>query len=164
MDSGLAMGPAEGWSEALIIADWPVAGSVFPEAAAEFEQLQELVRRIRNVRAEQNVEPAKLIPATIAAGKQAAFLNLQADVLALGPWTAYLPLAGMVDLKAEQERLSADEKKLAQEITRLTGLLNSPFAERAPADVVAKEREKLTQLVASHTEVSQRLRALTSGS
>jgi valyl-tRNA synthetase len=185
-EADLGIAPAEGWPDALIIADWPLPGPQHPTAAADFEQLRDLVGRIRNARAEQSVEPARFIPATIAAGKQTAFLRENADLiaflarldseqltivetvdappqaitLALGPVTCYLPLSGMVDLSAERARLAADQDKLAQEIARVTGLLNSPFAEKAPAAVVEKERDKLSQLEASHAEVSERLKTL----
>jgi valyl-tRNA synthetase len=52
------------------------------------------------------------------------------------------------------------EKELAnleQQIKRVNGLLNSPFAQKAPEAVVQKERDKLAQLNASHTEVKERL-------
>ncbi len=120
LEADLGIGPDEGWAEALIIADWPQVGLNDAVAAAEFEQLRELVRRIRNARAEQSVEPAKQIPAVIAAGNRAAFLREQAEIvaflarldgeqlvisesaeppaqaitLAMGPVTCYLPLAG----------------------------------------------------------------------
>ncbi|MEZ4516296.1 MAG: class I tRNA ligase family protein [Chloroflexota bacterium] len=186
MEADLGIGPAEGWAEALIIADWPKPTEIDLAAAAEFEQLRELVRRIRNIRAEQGVEPAKRIPAILAAGEQTPFLQEQADALAflarldsdqltiaetaepapqaitlaLGPITCYLPLAGMVDLGAERGRLETDADNLKQEINRLTGLLNSPFAEKAPEAVVQKERDKLSKLEASYAEVTGRLKSL----
>jgi valyl-tRNA synthetase len=186
-ESGLGIAPAEGWAEALIIADWPKPGTHYADDAANFEQLRELVRRIRNARSEQGVEPAKFIPATIAAGKMTLFMRAQAEslaflarldpdqltiaetaeppaqavTLALGPISCYLPLAGMVDLDAERARLETDQEKLAQEIARVSGLLNSPFAQKAPEAVVAKERDKLAQLEASYAEISERLQTLT---
>jgi valyl-tRNA synthetase len=67
----------------------------------------------------------------------------------------------MVDLDAERARLETDQEKLAQEIARVSGLLNSPFAQKAPEAVVAKERDKLAQLEASYAEISERLQTLT---
>ncbi len=88
----------------------------------------------------------------------------QALTLALGPITCYLPLAGMVDLAAERARLSKELTELDKQIARLTGLLDSPFAQKAPAAVVQKEREKLTQLSASREEIGARLGMLTEDS
>src|SRR5690606_37805974 len=84
----------------------------------------------------------------------------QAIIVSLGEITVYLPLAGMVDLDKERERLSKELADLAQQIARLTGLLNSPFAQKAPEAVVEKERAKLADLQASQAELSARLASL----
>ncbi len=74
--------------------------------------------------------------------------------------TCYLPLAGMVDLAAERMRLEKEDSELTREIDRLTTLLNGPFAERAPAAVVGKERDKLAGLEAGRREIRERLARL----
>jgi predicted trehalose synthase len=66
-------------------------------------------------------------------------------------------LAGLVDLDKERERLTKELADLEQQIKRVTGLLNSPFAQKAPEAVVQKERDKLADLQASQTELSERL-------
>lgn len=182
----IGISPAEGWSKALIIADWPRPILDDPAAAADFELLRELIRRIRNARAEQGVEPSRYIPAIIAAGDKLTLMESQRDLLvalarlddhgltiattatspaqavtlALGPLTCYLPLAGMIDLSAERARLEKEEAGLATQIDRLVGLLNSPFAEKAPEAVVRKEREKLAGLEAGRREILERLAEL----
>jgi valyl-tRNA synthetase len=182
----LGIGPPEGWAEALIIADWPRPILDVPTGAADFEGIRELIRRVRNARAEQGVAPGRYIPALIAAGDKLAFVEsqrpilaalarldereltiaanvtppAQAITLALGPITAYLPLAGMVDLSAERVRLEKEEGELTKQIERLTTLLNGPFAEKAPAAVVQKEREKLAGLEAGQREIRERLAAV----
>lgn len=186
IEADLGIAPPEGWSEALIIADWPEPGKVYPAAAADFEQIRELIRRIRNARAEQGVEPAKFIPAIISAGDKTDFIESQRPILVglgrlkdadlaiaqdieppsqvltvvQGPITCYLPLAGMVDLSAERARLDKESGELAKQIERLENLLNSPFAEKAPPAVVEKEREKLAQLQGSYQEIAGRLAAI----
>ena len=183
----LDIAPIEGWTEALIIADWPAAGQTFPEAAADYERLRELVREIRAVRSDNKVEPAKKIAAIVAAGEKTAVFTAQqstlaflarldeahlqivpqadapdaAVTLALGDVTCYLPLAGMVDLDKEKERMTQELAALDKEIARLTGLLDSPFAAKAPTAVVQKERDKLAQLQASQAELNERLASLT---
>lgn len=184
---GLGLEPPGGWPEALIIADWPAPVELGDGAgAADFELVRDLVRRIRNARAEQGVAPSRYIPALIAAGEQAAFIESQRDILvvlarlhndeltiapavdpptqtltlALGSVTCYLPLAGMVDLSAEHTRLTKEIGELDGQIQRLTGLLDSPFAQKAPPAVVQKEREKLAQLEASRAEIAARLASL----
>ena len=182
-ESELGIAPPEGWAEALIIADWPRPAPGDPTAAQDFELIRELVRRIRNARVEAGVEPSRFVPALIAGGDKLRLLEAEraslaalarldgqdltiaADVtppaqvvtLALGPITCYLPLAGMVDLAAERSRLEKEEAELSQQIERLTGLLNSPFAQKAPAAVVQKERDKLAGLEAGQREIRERL-------
>ncbi len=184
--SGLGIAPKGGWPEALIIADWPNVGETFTDEAANFDRLRELIRGVRATRAENNVPPGKRIAATIVAGENAPFIESQRGVLvalarlddaaltvvesatapdnaatiSLGDYTAYLPLAGMVDLEKERERLEKESADLSNQIARLTKLLNSPFAEKAPAAVVQKERDKQTLLEASLAEVTERLQTL----
>ncbi|MCP4426074.1 MAG: valine--tRNA ligase [Chloroflexi bacterium] len=186
VEADLGIAPAEGWAEALIIADWPQAGEQYADAAANFEQLRELVRSIRAARADNKVEPARKIAAILAAGDKADFYAAQKPILAflarldeerleigdsveppqqaitlsLGDIACYLPLSGMVDLSKEKERLEKELANLEQQIKRVTGLLNSPFAQKAPTAVVQKERDKLAQLQASHAEVKERLASL----
>ena len=186
VEADLDIAPAGGWQEALIIASWPEAGERYPQAAADFERLREVVTSIRAARAENNVEPVRTIVATIAAGDKRDFFEAQRPVLAflarldegnltiaetaaapdnavtisLGDVTVYLPLAGMVDLDQERERLEKELAELNQQIERVGNLLDGPFAEKAPATVVQKEREKLTRLQASQEEVSERLASL----
>ncbi|MBA4380627.1 MAG: valine--tRNA ligase, partial [Anaerolinea sp.] len=146
---------AEGWEEAKI---------------ADFTLVQEIVRAIRNARAEKKVSPAKRIPATIAGGAKATLLNEQSAVIAalagldhsllsirdslpakpencialvVGALEIHLPLAGMVDESAERERLARELAEAESQAARLEKLLASDFANKAPAAVVQKEREKL---------------------
>ena len=62
----------EGWPAALIVASWPEAAERDLAAEADMGLMMELVRGIRNARAEYNVEPGKRIPALIAAGNRLA--------------------------------------------------------------------------------------------
>ncbi len=158
-------------------------GLVDEQTAGQFEQVRELVRAIRATRSEFNVPPARYLPAMIAAGRQRDFLEEQREILAFlarldnaelvisetaeapekavtlvqGSLTCYLPLAGLVDLDAERERLQKELADVQAQIQRVQGLLNSPFAEKAPAQVVQKERDKLAALEASAAEISGRL-------
>ncbi|GAI24517.1 unnamed protein product, partial [marine sediment metagenome] len=125
--------PHEG--EALIVAPWPEAGPVDEAAEAEMALIMEIVRAIRNARAEYKVEPGQCIEAIIAAGEEYELLSSQKDVLTttarldaeklylartvgekptqalvlvVGGVEIYLPLAGMVDLTKERQRLTME--------------------------------------------------------
>lgn len=65
--------PRDGSPESCLIkASWPKGGDVDEEVLRRFDRLQALVRRIRNARAEYQVEPAKKIPLTVRADKDTA--------------------------------------------------------------------------------------------
>ena len=62
-----------------------------------------------------------------------------------------------MDIEAERERLEKELAEADSEINRLEKLLASPFAEKAPPEVVAKEREKLE----TYRETAERIRQQT---
>ncbi|MBV9712386.1 MAG: valine--tRNA ligase, partial [Ktedonobacteraceae bacterium] len=127
------------------------------------------ITRIRDARNQMNVEPAKRIPAILAVGDLLGMFAAQAPLieflartekpelhhvvaekpkqamsLLAGTVEIYLPLAGMLDIGKELERLDKEITQAQQEITRLQGkLANENFVTRAKPEVVEKEREKL---------------------
>lgn len=164
---------AADWPEALMVASWPEPR---PEEGwetgkvADFALLQEIIRSIRNLRAEKKVSPAKRLPATLAGGAKTALLKEQAFLIAAldgldpnqliiferltekpennlalvaGPVEIYVPLAGMLDLEEERGRIQKELSETQAQIDRLEKLLGSDFASKAPAAVVQKERERL---------------------
>jgi valyl-tRNA synthetase len=162
----------ERWpAPALIVAPWPQVHSQAIDVEAEqfFGLLQEVIVRIRDARNQVNVEPARRIPVILAAGSLAGMLEAQAPLIEFLARTEkpqvyaqlehkpeqsislladsveiYLPLAGMVDIGQELERLDKEVDQARQEIARLQGkLANESFVTRARPEVVEKEREKL---------------------
>jgi valyl-tRNA synthetase len=158
------------WGEALIIAEWPRSGPIDPQAEADMTLLMDAVRAIRNARAERNVEAGKKLAVMIASTEKAdLFESLRAELAFLARLdpaalyvadrlkaepkgalpivtsnaTIYLPLAQMIDLAAERERLGKEMKDLSAQIERITKLLGSDFANKAPGNVVQKERDRL---------------------
>jgi valyl-tRNA synthetase len=146
----------------------------------------ELIRGIRNRRAEYNVTPGKRIPALIAAGDAKEWLDeqravlcslakldsnqlgiqptieppAQAATIVVGEAVCYLPLAAIVDLEAERERLSKELAEIAERIARSESLLAGEFAQKAPEHVVQRERDKLGDLQAEQAKLEERLTAL----
>jgi len=178
--------PHEG--DALIIAPWPQPGPLDKQAEAEMNLLMEIVRGIRNARAEYDVQPGRRIAATIVAGKERPLMEAQkkalitlaridagaltivetaeekptdALTLVIGGLEVYLPLAGMVDLDEERARLRSELEKTAKEITRVESLLsNENFVKKAPEQVVERERAKLAHYQEQEAKLSTRLQAL----
>ncbi len=158
-------------ASALIVAPWPQANerAINDDAEQDFGLLQEVITRIRDARNQMNVEPARRVPVMMAAGSYMGMLEAQAALieflartekpqlfeqldekpeqamsLLAGPVEIYLPLAGLLDIGKELERLDKDIAQARQEIVRLQGkLANEAFVTRAKPEVVEKERERL---------------------
>jgi valyl-tRNA synthetase len=173
-----------------MIAQWPEADTAFLDEQAENQMmlLMELTKGIRNCRAEYNVPPSKRITAYINAGQWAELLNgnralfsrlanvedadlviaselsqlpeQSASVTVTGV-TVYLPLAGLVDLDAERARLKKEIESTMRQIERTEKLLaGDGFVNRAPAEVVQRERDKLESLQATREALHERLAGL----
>jgi valyl-tRNA synthetase len=155
----------------LIIAPWPQYNAVLvdDEADRQFSLVQEVITRIRDARNQMNVEPARRIPVLLAVGEdltvfaqQTLLIEFlartekpqlhtklmvkpeQAMSLLAGRVEIYLPLAGMLDIAKELERIDKEIVQAEQERSRLLGkLANQNFVARAKPEVVEKEREKL---------------------
>jgi valyl-tRNA synthetase len=150
-------------------ADWPQPEFSDSEAAADVNWLIELVSAIRSVRAEMNIKPAQIMPLVLvdAAAQTRVRLGLHAPAIArlarvepieiaaavptgsaqivVGEATACLPLTGIVDIGEESARLGKEVRRLEAEMKRLEGkLANAKFLENAPEEIVAGEREKLS--------------------
>ena len=180
--------PEGGWEPALIVARWPEADPVEAwEAGAvtDFPVVMEVVRAIRNLRAENNVKPGRRIPAILVSANWQTVLRQQANTIAalahldikalqilpaieskpeghialvVGPIEIYLPLTGMVDTQEEKNRLEKELKRIDSRIQDLEKLLSGSFAEKAPAPVVQKERGKLIGLKETAEKLETQLR------
>ncbi len=128
-----------------------------------------MIIRIRDARNQMNVESAHRVPVIMAAGYYQAMLEEQSPLieflartekpqlykqlaqkpeqamsLLAGPVEIYLPLAGLLDIGKELERLDKEIAQAQQEIVRLQAkLANQAFVSKAKPEVVEKEREKL---------------------
>ncbi len=189
-ERGGGLGPPDGWEEALIVARWPSGEAETPNAARDerdFGLIRDLVTAVRNARAEKDVPPGRRVPAVVVAGERRQLIEAerktiaalaridpealvieskmvnppaQAVPLVVGGVEVYLPLAGMVDVGAEKSRLSSELGNVQAQITRLETLLGGAFAERAPSEVVAKERAKLAELKQAAEKIRLQLDAL----
>jgi valyl-tRNA synthetase len=163
-------------------ADWPVYGDELIDAAADREMnwVIGLIEAIRSARAEMHV-PAGLqlhmLKLSLDDAGEAAWVRNEALIkrlarietlepaaaapkgsitVAVEGGTFALPLAGIIDVAAEQARLSKALEKLEKELSGLTGRLNNPkFTASAPEEVVEETREAAAQ----KTEEAGRLKA-----
>jgi len=173
---------------ALIISRLPQdTGLIDADVDDHFGRLQEIVRAIRNVRSEYNVEPGRRIPTSISAGEFTALIQEQlpllaslarlageqvavatdlpapdkAVTLATSGVTVYVPLAGLVDLDAERIRIQKEIDNLSKQIDRSETLLaNQGFVAKAPPEVLERERNKVEELRGRRQQLSERLAGL----
>ena len=151
--------------DSIVLAPYPQHQAKRIDAAAETEVswLKELVGACRNLRGEMNVSPAQRIP-LLATGDKARLEALapyikflaklsdmsvveslpaaDAPVAVVGDCRLMLKIE--IDKAAERERLQKEITRLEGEIAKARGkLANTGFVERAPAQVVAQEKERL---------------------
>ncbi len=160
----------------------------FAEDEAEVETLKEAVRSIRAIRTEMNVAPSrkanvfivtasprvrktfahsKVFFATLAYASDVIIQEDKSGIaedavsVVIPDANIYMPFSDLVDIAKEKERLEKEQKKLAGEIQRSTGMLsNERFLSKAPEAKVAEEREKLQKYQQMLTQVEERLKSL----
>ena len=163
-----------GDAESIMISRYPTGRSdlEFPVEAGEMERVLELIRAIRNRRAEMNIAPSRKAAVFIETRYADAFNSATAPFFArlasasgievaesfpagrvsadtcvqvvTPAATAYLPLSDLVDYEKERARLTTEIAKVSAEVERLDRKLsNQGFVAKAPAAVVDAERAKL---------------------
>ncbi len=175
--------------DTIMLQAFPIADEkqVSADAEGAIAWLQQIIVTIRNMRAELNVGPSKALPLLLRHGSNAdrqhandlnVFLSNVARLekiewLAddatppvsaagvLGALELFVPLAGVIDLDQEKQRLQKEIAKLQSEVERFNGKLSNPaFVDKAPAAVVQKEREKLAEVETAMTKLTEQLRKL----
>nr|WP_211213404.1 valine--tRNA ligase [Enterococcus sulfureus] len=181
--------PHEGTS--LVVADYPVAHEAFddPAAVKGMAVLSDLIRAVRNIRAEVNTPLSKPITLLIQTADEEIntflttnknyierFCNpeelvisttLEAPELAMSAVltgaTIYLPLAGLINVEEEIARLEKELDKWQKEVKRVQGKLsNERFVSNAPEEVVAQEKAKEVDYLEKQQAVTDRIAQLRS--
>ena len=179
------LAPAEGRATLLMLAPWPEhQGLQNADADAEIGWLIRLISEVRSVRAEMNVPAGAKVPLVISGASdetrarvachQETLLRLaRLDTIAfdkppsgsvqivLDEATLALPLAGIIDVDAEQKRLKREIDKIGSEIRQLDAkLANEKFVSRAPEHVVEEQRERKVEAEAVAAKLEQALKRL----
>jgi valyl-tRNA synthetase len=159
---------------AIMVAPWPEPADVRDASAeADWQDVVELTRAIRALRADYGVEPARAVEATIVPSNagRIAFWREHMPVLSALPGVrlgavnvaAQAPMessarciaavaagaevlidaAGLFDVDAELKRADREMAQAAAQVQRLERQLGSEFSRKAPPDVVEAERERL---------------------
>jgi valyl-tRNA synthetase len=178
--------------ETLMLQTWPVANEARIDSAAEgdIEWVKALMLGVRQIRGEMNISMAKRIdillkhasaedqrrmsenePLLKKLAKFESIRILAADEEAplsatalVGEMEVLVPMAGLIDKAAELGRLDKEIQRLEGEVKRVGGKLsNAGFVDKAPAEVIAKERAKLAeaeQALAKLAEQRERIASL----
>jgi len=173
-------------AESIMISKWPVADEslIDPEAERGMNAIMDSIKAIRNMRAEVNANPGKKIPAIMLVSEDLRevvahndnYIKLLGgiDNLELRPLNGekpenamaavvtgievYLPLAGLIDVEKETQRLSKELAAMEKDLQRAGGKLNNAgFLAKAPEDVIAKERAKYEELSGKIEAVKKRM-------
>lgn len=173
-------------AESIMISKWPVADEslVDPEAERGMNAIMDSIKAIRNMRAEVNANPGKKIPAIMLVSEDLrevvahndSYIKLLGgiDNLELRPLNGekpenamaavvtgievYLPLAGLIDVEKETQRLSKELAAMEKDLQRAGSKLNNAgFLAKAPEDVIAKERAKYEELSGKIEAVKKRM-------
>ena len=178
--------PVEG--ESIMISPWPEADDRFTsdQVVRQMRVLIEIIRAVRNIRAEMDVplkrqielliRPDSDVEETILKHESAIKKLCGVDQLTIDPRLErpqksmadvvtgaeiFLPLAGMVDVQQTIAHLKAELKKLNAEVERVEKKMANPgFVSKAPAQVVEKERKKGEEYKEKREKVLARLKEM----
>ncbi len=171
-------------AETIMLQPYPEADASLVNQAAidEMQWVMDFILGIRRIRGEMNIAPGKPLKVLLKNGseKDRQFLEgSQQYLLKLGrlesiEWLAdnsqepesaialvgkmrvLIPMAGLIDKEAELARLYKEIQKIQKELPRIQGKLNNPkFIDKAPAEVIEKEKEKQTRLQNNLNELQE---------
>ncbi|NLI91976.1 MAG: valine--tRNA ligase [Peptococcaceae bacterium] len=174
----------------IMLSSWPeVSGYKNERAEKEMTVLMEVIRSVRNIRAEMNVAPGRRADILLVAPEAETMNTLERGIedirqLAVGEKitilqkiennppqsasavlngvTVYLPLKGLLDLDKEIAKVRKEIQNAITEQKRLEGKLGNPgFTGKAPEEVIAKEKEKLEAVLIRLRSLKIRLSDLT---
>jgi valyl-tRNA synthetase len=158
------------------------ASRIDETAISDIEWLKKVIIGIRNIRGEMNITPAKHLPIYFHNGSAddlrklndnrqflAKLANLESitwlesgdeapmsATALVGNMEILVPMAGLIDKDAELARLNKEIDKLQRELEKVQNKLgNENFVGKAPAEVVAKERERMADMEATVAKLSQ---------
>ena len=160
--------------DTVMLARYPdvAAERIDSRAEQDVEWLKGVITAVRNIRGEMRIAPGKELTVYLHNGDEQdqqrlnnnrgflcrlarldQIIWLDADGSAppsatqlVGRMEILVPMAGLIDKNAEIERLGKEINRLKQDVARIEGKLKNPgFADKAPAEVVNKEREKLNE-------------------
>ena len=154
------------------------------EAITATKWIMDFILGIRRIRGEMNIAPGKPLPVLLQNASSIDLDHIKSNrdyllklgrvdsisvlsnnetapesaISLLGEMKILIPMAGLIDKKAEIARLEKEIQKITKDLPRVKGKLNNPnFIDKAPEDVIAKEQEKLATLESSLHNLEEQL-------
>jgi valyl-tRNA synthetase len=179
-------------ADTIMLQPYPVAdeAQIDNSAIAETSWLMNFILGVRRIRGEMNIAPSKPLPVLLQDGSDIDRRSLdnnrvylqklgrletitwlgasetapESAMALVGDMKILIPMAGLIDKEAELARLEKEIQKINNDLPRVEGKLNNPaFVDKAPAEVIEKEKAKLADLrsMLNNLEEQQRkIRAL----
>ena len=175
--------------KSIMFEDYPAPSKTIPfeDEAAHLETVKKIIDAIRNIRGEHNIKPQQQIEATVKISSDAANTLIEEhrayieNLAALGKLTIskdakkpadvataiiddveiWVPWKGLIDVEAERARVSKEIARVESEMGIANGKLsNESFVSKAPPQVVAQQREKMSALEGKLTKLKDSLSKL----
>ncbi|MFV8782203.1 valine--tRNA ligase [Microbulbifer sp. SA54] len=175
--------------DTIMLQKYPVANEhrIDENAEAAIAWLKGVIEGVRNIRGEMNISPAINIPLILRGGserdedlleqtrtlltklaKLESINSLPAGAEAPASSTALVgelellvPMAGLIDVEAESARVLKELDKLDKELARIAGKLQNPnFVDKAPEEVVAKEKARQAEMESARARFAEQLESL----
>ncbi len=173
--------------ESIMRQPYPVAdeSKIDEGAVLEMEWVMQFITGVRSIRSQMNIAPKKQLSVLLKDAQAedktrlennrnflSRLANLEsievldgeapaAATALVGKMEILIPLEGLIDKDAEIARLNKEMSKLDKVIKQSSGkLANENYVAKAPAEVVAKEREKLEEMQQAYQQLQQQVQAL----
>jgi valyl-tRNA synthetase len=171
----------------LIVEEFPKGSENFnfPEEAENIEKIKEIIEKIRSIRAEMKIEPAKKINAIIYCEKNHHIINANLENLkklarlenieitdkkqseknakyfTVKEFEIFLPLSDMIDLEAEKKKLKDEIENKENYVKSLEAKLeNKTFTDKAPKAIIEQTESKLKETKDEIEKLSTQLKDL----
>jgi valyl-tRNA synthetase len=171
-------------ADTIMLQSYPAADESLIDAGAvaEVNWVMSFILGVRRIRGEMNIAPGKPLPVLLQNGSEAdrdylsnntvylqklgrlesiTWLNSddatpESAIALIGEMKILIPMAGLIDKAAELARLEKEIQKINNDLPRVEGKLSNPtFIDKAPAEVIAKEKAKLADLRSTLNNLEQ---------
>ena len=175
--------------DTIMLAPFPQAdeSKIDAQAETDIEWLKGVITGIRNIRAEMGIGPGKPVKCFFKGGSADDQRRLEANntflkamakleeitwlaegekaplaaTALVGEMEVLIPMAGNIDVTAELNRLTKAFEKNQKELDRVAGKLNNPkFTDKAPAEVIEKEKAKMADFESTASKLSEQIEAI----